>query len=468
MFIVMWIIKDILSDIEFRPQSLVEFTQYCQETLEKENKHELNNCFIFQQDYAGRTPLWWYTWDSFLCPMLNRALCLSQIGIIMKMGFFIRDLYQQINEMHRKQFCGTNGDQLFTVYRGQGMSKGDFQKVWNMKRGLIVVKNFLLTSPTEETAMKYVERVLLDSDKVGVIFIIKVKPSRSTGPFASINGLEADGNETDNVIFAMNTPFRIRNIKPVGRNTCLFRLKLELADENDDTLQVLTKRIREESFPDLQGWKRLGAALLKLKRPKDAEQVYKILLQQETEECNNAWLYNRLGWCKYEQAEYETAIRFCKKSIEIYETRSPDDPNLAMSCNNIGLVFDEMGEYTRALSYYEKALIIRQKSLPLNHPELESLYVNISFAYDEIGEYAKALSYKERILEIKQQPTPPNHRDLIGPCNSIGVSYLKMGNYEQAYSFFDKAVQHAEQSLPTNHIELRLLKNNRDRAKKEL
>lgn len=468
MFIYMWILKDTLLGIEFEPQHLLDFTQYCREVLEKDKKNELNNIINFQQDYGKKTPMWWYTWESFLYPLINQALCLSDISVIMKMGFFIKDLYQQIDDIHQKQFTNTNADQQLTVYRGQGMSRNVFEKVLKTKGGLISINNFLSTSMDKAAPMKYVERALLNPDKVGVLFVIQIKSNQSTTPFASVSGVGAYKEKKDEIIFAMNTLFRIRDIKQMGRNTCLFRLKLELISENDNDLQMLKKCICDETLINLQGWSRLGAVLLKLKRPKDGEQVYKTILQQETEESKNGWLYNGLGLCKYEQREYEGAIEFYRKSIEIYEKYSPNGPNLAMSFNHIALAYDEVGECTRALSYYEKALAIKQQSLSPNNPDLENLYDNISSVYEEMGEYAKAVSYKEKILEIKQQVFPPDHLNLIGPYNNIGVVYEQMENYSKANSFYEEAVQHAEQSLPANHPKLIFCKNNRNRVKKML
>ena len=63
---------------------------------------------------------------------------------------------------------------------------------------------------------------------------------------------------------------------------------------------------------------------------------------------------------------------------------------------------------------YEKALEIRQQSLPSNHPDLASSYNNIGIVYDSMGEYSKALSSYEKALEIRQQSLPPNHPDLAG------------------------------------------------------
>jgi len=55
---------------------------------------------------------------------------------------------------------------------------------------------------------------------------------------------------------------------------------------------------------------------------------------------------------------------FIKKSLEIDQKTLPaNHPHLATSCNNIGRVYDNMGEYSKALSYYEKDLEISQKTL---------------------------------------------------------------------------------------------------------
>jgi tetratricopeptide (TPR) repeat protein len=44
---------------------------------------------------------------------------------------------------------------------------------------------------------------------------------------------------------------------------------------------------------------------------------------------------------------------------------------LAKTYGNIGILYQSTGEYSKALSYHEKALKIRQQSLPPNHPQLQ-------------------------------------------------------------------------------------------------
>ena len=119
-----------------------------------------------------------------------------------------------------------------------------------------------------------------------------------------------------------------------------FRVELTLTSDNDKDLHVLTDRIREESFPNFSGWFRLGEVLRKMGQPQKAQQVYEMLLEQETEERRKAPIYHQLGWMKDEQGEYQEAIAFYEKSLEIKKkTLAPNDPELAKSYNNIGMVY---------------------------------------------------------------------------------------------------------------------------------
>jgi tetratricopeptide (TPR) repeat protein len=71
-----------------------------------------------------------------------------------------------------------------------------------------------------------------------------------------------------------------------------------------------------------------------------------------------------------------------------------------------------MGDYSKALSNYEKALEIRAQSLPPNHPDLGASYNNIGSVCDSMGDYSKARSCFKRAVEIRQSSLPPNHPHL--------------------------------------------------------
>ncbi|CAF1320709.1 unnamed protein product, partial [Rotaria magnacalcarata] len=68
-----------------------------------------------------------------------------------------------------------------------------------------------------------------------------------------------------------------------------------------------------------------------------------------------------------------------------------------------------MGEYSKALEYYEKANKIYETSLPPTHPDLATAYNNIGGVYYNMGEYSKALSYLEKALDIFRMSLPSTH-----------------------------------------------------------
>jgi tetratricopeptide (TPR) repeat protein len=90
------------------------------------------------------------------------------------------------------------------------------------------------------------------------------------------------------------------------------------------------------------------------------------------------------------------------------------------------MVYENMGEYSKALSYYEKAVEIRQKTLPANHPSLATSYNNIGVVFDNLGEYSTALLYYEKALNIWQCSLPPSHHHLQIVRKSIDIIKKKL------------------------------------------
>jgi tetratricopeptide (TPR) repeat protein len=384
------ILKEILLTIEFEEKHIQAFIDYCREQF-ADNNQELSNIEKLEAKYHNETPIWWYTSQCFLYPMLNLGLRLMDVDIIIRMGFFIGDLHRQIEKLHSEQFGRHHTGEKFTVYRGQGLSEEDFDQMTKTKGGLISFNNFLTTSKTSDISIRFARKAATNPDLVGILFIMKIDPVQSTTPFASIRGVSYFPEE-DEVLFAMHTVFRIDDIKSMDGNNRLFQVNLTLTSDNDHDLRVLTDRIREETLPDSEGWYRLGELLIKMGQSDKAQEVYEVLLDQTTNESEKAAIYGQLGSVKYDQGEYQEAITFHEKALAIrQQSLPPIHPDLAKSYIGIGNVYNSMGDYPKALSYYEKALEIRQQSLPPNHPDLAKSYIGIGNVYNSMGDYPKAL-----------------------------------------------------------------------------
>jgi tetratricopeptide (TPR) repeat protein len=448
------IIKEILLKIDFEEIHFTGYIDYCRDVLAK-NPAQLKNVDKLQAEYRDETPIWWYTFECFLYFMLNQALRLMNVDRIIKMGFFIGDLHQHIDQLHKEQFGSQQNSKTFMVYRGQGMSETEFEQMSKTKGGLLSFNSFLSTSKDRAVAFARAESNSYNPDLLGIFFVMTIDPSKSTTPFASIIDVSYYKDKEDEVLFAMQTVFRINDIKLMGGNHRLFQVDLTLTRDNDKDLRILTDCIRQETHPELEGWHRLGSVLLKMGEAAKAEEVYKILLEQATDGDRKAPVYQQIGLAKNIQGEYNEAFRFFEKSLEIYKkTHPPNHPIFASSYINIGNMFFHTAEYSKALSYYEKAFEIQQQSLSPNHPDFANSYGNIGNVYCIMGEYSKGLSYYEKSLESHKRTLPPNHPHLGNCYNNIGLVYRNMGEYSKALSYYEKAVEIQRQSLLSNHPDL--------------
>ncbi|CAF4162823.1 unnamed protein product [Adineta steineri] len=382
------------------------------------------------------------------------------VDIIVRMGFFIKDLHQDIQRLNSEQFNDDQSSKAFIVYRGQDLSKEDLTKMTNNKGGLLSFNNFLSTSENRDVSFNFIQQTATNADHVRILFVISINPSSSTTPFASITDISYFHTK-DEVLFSMHTIFRIGDIKSINGNNDLYEVNLTLTNENDQDLLTLTDYIRQETFPDKEGWFRLGSLLIKMGQFNKAQEVYEVLLHQTTDESEKASIYHQLGIIKDDQGEYQEALPYFEKSLAIFQKTHPSNHHrLGTSYNNIGMVYDSMGDYPKALSYYEKALEIQRESLPPNHPDLTASYNNIGIVYHSMGEYPKAFLSHEKALAMKRQSLSSNRFDWSMTYNNLGNLHNSMGNYPVALSFYEKALAIRQQSLPPNHPSLGTSYNN--------
>ena len=445
------IMKEILLTISFEKEHIDQFIQHCREAV-ADNDKQLKYVNELAHSYDQHTPIWWYTRECFLYPMLNRALRTMNADLMIKMGFFISDLHQHIEKLHQEQFGSHESIQHLTVYRGQGMTNEAYEKMLASKDGLISFNSFLSTSKDGSTSLDFARRALTDDRMMGVLFVMNIDPARSSIPFASVVDVSYFGKKEDEVLFSMHAVFRIGEITPIDGNARLIQVQLNLASDQDNDLRQLFDYIRKESSPDDKGWYRLGLVLGRMGEFAKAHQVLEILLRQTTEENAKASIYGQLGIMKAELGDNIEAIAYSEKSIEIEEKQIPrNDQNLTYSYTCIGSVYFNMGDYPKALSSHEKVLAIRQQSLPPTHLSLAQSYNNIGNVYAQMGDYSKALSSYEKALIIRQRTLPSTHPNLAESHNNIGNVYYKMGDYPKALSSHKKALVMRQQSLPSTH-----------------
>ncbi|CAF1363475.1 unnamed protein product [Rotaria sordida] len=455
LFMYTQLLKEAVLEIEDDDKkSMKDLVTYCREQKDISE----DQIKLIEREYRDHTPIWWYTAPYFMYSMLNRGLRQMDVDIILKMGFFIRHLHQHIADLHREQQNSKAAmPSKFQVFRGQGLSMEAFEKMKKTKGGLMSFNNFLSTSRNREISFKTFARPAgFDADSVGILFIMNINTAictASSTPFVNVKDIGFFNDKEEEILFSTHTIFRIDRIEHIQdkHTDRLWQVNLTLAGNQDDDFNKLTAHLRKD-IAGTTGWSRFGDILISVGKFEKAGHLYELLLEKASSDKERSEYYFQLARVYEDMGENSKALTYYEKDLEFEQkTLPPNHPNLATTYNQIGLVYQNMGEYSKALTYFEKDLEITLKALPPNHPDLAASYLNIGNVYKDKGEYSKALSSYERSLEIQKIALPPNHPDLATSYNNIGLVYYNMGEYSKALSSYERSLEIKKIALPPNH-----------------
>ena len=441
------ILKEILLEQSYDPRERADFVQFYREQ-NAGNADELLIIDEFERDYHSHSPIWWYTRECFIYRMINSALRAEDFEVIIRMGFFLRDVHRQIQELHRST---TNHYDPFTVYRGQGISSSEFTKIRDSDGGLLAFNSFLSTSLSERISSRFAREALCKPDSVGVLFEMTIDPSILSTSFARVAGTGFFSDAEKEILFSMHTVFRIGQIEQIQER--VWRVKLSSANENDDLkLKRLIGRVREET----QGRStlhRLCKLLTKAAKFAKAEEVCQILIKDTSQDKPEelARLYQQLGYIKKIRNDHPQALTLYQQALEIQlQCLSSTHLDLAETHQQIGSAYDNMGKYSLALPFYQKSLDIGGVQHPVNRGNLATIHNSMGAIYLHRKEYFQALESYKKALENEKKSLPSYHPNLILTYNNIGLAHRNMTNYPKALEFHYRALKICEKSPTEN------------------
>jgi len=161
--------------------------------------------------------------------------------------------------------------------------------------------------------------------------------------------------------------------------------------------------------------------------------------------------------------QYDLALDIYKRVISIRKHLSSNDNlDLAWTYNNIGCLYDDIGNMKRALKYQGKAYDIRRKALPSTHPDLATSLNNLGRIHQIIAhnsggnpiEFEQALQNYKSALNIRRKSLPMDHPDLAISYYNMALIHIDQKEYEQAYIEIQKALNIQRKKLPIHHPDL--------------
>ncbi|CAF3374829.1 unnamed protein product [Rotaria socialis] len=459
-FIYVQLLKEALLQIENDDtKSMKEFAEYCR-LRDDISKSEIDK---IERKYQSHKSTYWYISSCFMYSMLNRSFQLMDVEVIVKMNFFIQHLHKEIERLHREQqqqqLSTKTPPTCFRVFRGQGLSLENFEKMKKTEGGLLSVNNFLSASRNLNASLhNYAYPATRHPDLIGILLVITIDPkicATSSIHFADVKTVDQNEGrrEEEEILFSTHTIFRIDRIKRIhdDHTDRLWQVNLTPIGDGNHDMNTLTLRLRQELTWKI-GWSRVSEILMRMGEPLKAEHLCKIELDKASSDQERADYNNQLGKLYAETGKYSRALSSYKRalhsSMKILPTNHSD---LADAYRAIGMVYFQMGEHSKALSSLTQSIDIQKLALITDDIKLVDSYDNIGMVYFQMGNYSKALSSFQRSLEIQKLGLPVNHLVLASSYTRIGNAHAKMNEYSEALSSFKKALEIQKVGLPSKH-----------------
>ncbi|MBW4475404.1 MAG: CHAT domain-containing protein [Tolypothrix brevis GSE-NOS-MK-07-07A] len=136
------------------------------------------------------------------------------------------------------------------------------------------------------------------------------------------------------------------------------------------------------------------------------------------------------GLQELETSQFEAALQSFQQALKIYQ-EIKDRKNEIAALGNIGIVYNNLGDNTKAIGYYQQILVIAQE-IKDRRSEGKTLG-NIGNVYDDLGDYLKAIEYQQQWLAIAREIK--YRKGEVAALGNIGNAYLSLGNYPKAIDY---------------------------------
>ena len=185
------------------------------------------------------------------------------------------------------------------------------------------------------------------------------------------------------------------------------------------------------------------------------------LLQYGEKDSWTASAYNNIGTLYDYMGEYNLALECHKKSLRIRkEILEDNDPDISYSYNNIAEIYSKLGNNSRALELHEKALELRIKAYGDSSEWVAESYNNIGIAQYRQGDFSNALDNFNKSLDIRVRIYGENNLYVPTSYNNIGMVYYKLNDYEQSIKYLTKSLNVRKIVLGEHHPDVAESYNN--------
>jgi eukaryotic-like serine/threonine-protein kinase len=128
-----------------------------------------------------------------------------------------------------------------------------------------------------------------------------------------------------------------------------------------------------------------------------------------------------------------------------------EHPDVATSLNNLGLVLAILGRLEEAKAMHERALGVRERALGPDHPHVASSLDNLAAVHRSAGQYEQAKALNQRARTIWEAALGPDHPSLAVNLNALAELHIVMQSHEEARAVSERALEIREKTFGPDH-----------------
>jgi class 3 adenylate cyclase/tetratricopeptide (TPR) repeat protein len=145
--------------------------------------------------------------------------------------------------------------------------------------------------------------------------------------------------------------------------------------------------------------------------------------------------FNNIGIVYRNLGDYTRALEYYSRALAAYEELG-EKSGIAIVTGNIGLVYSNLGDYTRALEYMSRALAAHEELGEKSG--IARVTGNIGLVYNFLGDYTHALEYYSRAHAVHEELDEKS--GIARVTGNIGLVYWNLDDYTRALEYYSRAL----------------------------
>ncbi|CAF4343435.1 unnamed protein product [Rotaria sp. Silwood2] len=442
--------KDVLLQMPRNQQAKQELIVFSRQYY-RGNRKEYENIIEFEKLYQSDNSIYWYTKDSFLYRLVNKALRTEDIEQLHIFRFFISDLSSMLAKIHKEQNVGQK--QIITLYRGLKLEIDEYNRLKQNLGCIISTNGFLSTSRSDKEAIKFAMKLTKRNNVIPVLYEIECNLNVSESViFADITKYSEFEKEQE-ILFDVGSTFKIESITK-NEQLNMDVVKLIATDDGMKMVQKyieLNRKMNEETSPNIL----FGILLIQMGKYDQSLNYFKNLLDISDEKVDEGRIYSAMGSAYLCKGELEESHQITDHAYRIMigekHSRIKDSTRPMTVMAHIYL---RKKMYEKSLDFYFEVLKIHKDFHGRKHLDTAETLNNIGNVYYKMEEYSISLSFYRNSFEILKAQLPYIHLGIAASLNNLGLVHRMTKDMDEAVNCFQESLNIRKQVLPSNHNDI--------------